>query len=52
MGRGPTQMFARGLSFQIKPTQERIEETKAPGKVFMNEQGRVIDEQGNIVNVR
>ena len=45
-------MFARGVSFQVRPTQERIEETKAPGKVFMDEQGRVIDEQGNIVNVR
>ena len=45
-------MFARGVSFQVRPTQERIEETKAPGKVFMDEQGRVIDDQGNIVNVR
>jgi len=25
---------------------------KAPGKVFMDEQGRVVDEHGNIVDVR
>jgi len=25
---------------------------KAPGKVFMDEQGRVVDENGNIVDVR
>jgi hypothetical protein len=25
---------------------------KAPGKLFMDEQGRVVDEHGNIVDVR
>lgn len=31
---------------------DRVEEVKAPGKVFMDEQGRVVDEHGNILNVK
>jgi len=33
-------------------SQERVDEVKAPGKVFMDEQGRVVDEHGNIINIK